>query len=341
MTDFFCGLSRAAADRLTPEDLPHRVSPMLARLEHEPFSDPGWIYERKLDGERTLAIGSPKRIRLQSRNGKSLNDTYPEVADALQKAAGRSAFVVDGEVVAFEGTTTSFSRLQSRMQIQDREQARASGVSVYYYVFDLLHAAGRRTTGLELRQRKQLLKRLFTYRDPIRYTIHRNACGEAFLDVACERGWEGIMAKRADSPYVEGRSSHWRKFKCVSGQEFVIGGYTDPEGERKGVGALLLGYYSGERFCYAGKVGTGFTDDMLHALARKLRPLGRKSSPFTSSHLPQAGVHWVTPRLVAEVAFTEWTNGRRLRHPRFKGLRDDKDPEKVVRETPAKAGGGD
>lgn len=307
---------------------------MLATLVDEPFSDPAWIFERKLDGVRCLAFRDGTDIRLRSRSGQSLNGTYPELIRPLTET-DPDRFVVDGEVVAFEGTVTSFARLQKRMQITDPQKARSSGVAIYLYLFDLLHLDGSDTTRLSLRDRKSLLKRLFSYRDPLRYTPHRNAEGERFYREACERGWEGLIAKDAAAPYVHSRSSTWQKLKCVNQQEFVIGGFTEPEGSRTRFGAILIGYNENGRLRYAGKVGTGFDHDTLRRLGDRMEDLEQEEPPFAGKDLPSRGVHWLSPRLVTEIGFTEWTGDGKLRHPRFLGLRHDKAPEDVVREVPA------
>jgi ATP-dependent DNA ligase len=191
---------------------------------------------------------------------------------------------------------------------------------------------------LPLRERKQILRDLLRFEDPLRFTEHRNTDGEAYFRDACASGWEGLIAKRADAPYRPGRTRDWLKFKCESGQEFVVGGFTDPQGTRTGFGALLLGYYDpSHQLIYAGKVGTGFTQQTLDSLHATLAGLEQDHSPFADGKLPRSGVHWVQPRLVAEVGFSEWTAAGELRHPRFQGLRDDKDPADVVRELPQDA----
>lgn len=326
-------LGDEARGALEGAGFPDWVEPMLATLTDNPFSDPGWIYERKLDGVRVLAFKAGSEVRLLSRSRKDQNVRYPELVEALEGLDG--SFVVDGEVVAFEGDVTSFSRLQSRSQIQDPEEARASGIDVYYYLFDILHLDGYDVTAVELRDRKRLLREALKYEDPIRFTPHRNEEGEAFLAEACEAGWEGLIAKDASSTYVHSRSRKWLKLKCVQRQELVVGGFTEPEGERIGFGALLVGYYEDEALIYAGKVGTGYDDDTLRRLRDRMDALERKTPPFADAdEIPDGGVHWVTPELVGEVGFTEWTEGGKLRHPRFLGLRDDKAPEDVVRERP-------
>ena len=333
MSGVLDGLPGDVLLRLPQTPQPEWVTPMLATLTEDRFSDPGWLYERKLDGERCLAFRRADGVSLVSRNRKELNNSYPELVDALAGQPGD--FIVDGEIVAFEGTMTSFARLQGRMQVKDPEAARRSGVAVYFYLFDVLHLDGRDLTGLDLRRRKALLRRLIDYGDPLRFTAHRNGDGVAYWEQACRKGWEGIIAKRADAPYSHGRSKDWLKFKCVLEQEFVIGGYTDPEGSRFGFGALLIGYYDNRgELRYAGKVGTGYSHQMLEQLSRSLADLEQDTPAFAGGNLPRSKVHWVRPELVCQVGFTEWTRDGQLRHPRFQGLRRDKAPQDVVRERP-------
>jgi DNA ligase D-like protein (predicted ligase) len=315
-------------------DLPGWLEPQLATLTPDRFSDPAWIFERKLDGERCLAYAAGKQLRLMTRNGKEVTGTYPEIAEALrgQQAGG---FVVDGEIVAFEGRQTSFARLQQRLGVRNPDRALVADVPAFLYVFDVLHADGRDTRPLPQRERKALLRALLSFDGPLRFTAHRNADGEAYFRHACASGWEGLVAKRADAPYRGGRSRDWLKFKCENGQEFVIGGFSDPKGSRTGLGALLIGYYDDSgRLAYAGKVGTGFDQRTLASLHAELAQLERERPAFDRGTLPRLGVHWVEPRLVGQVAFSEWTTSGQLRHPRFQGLRRDKDPADVVRETP-------
>jgi bifunctional non-homologous end joining protein LigD len=325
-------LSEQERDALKNASVPHWTAPMLATLTHDDFSDPDWIYERKLDGERCLVFRDGDHLRILSRNQENLNDTYPELVEALKREWLQS-FVVDGETVAFEGDVTSFSRLQGRIGIKDPDEARASGIAVYLYLFDILHRDGYDVTGLSLRTRKALLKDALSFRDPVRYTAHRNEQGQKYYEEACRKGWEGIIAKDAGSAYVHARSKKWLKFKCGNRQELVVGGFTDPGGSRIGFGALLLGYYEDGELRYAGKVGTGFDDETLESLRERIDKLERKICPFDNcEEAPGKGVHWVTPKLVAEIGFTEWTSDNRLRHPRYLGLRTDKPADKVVRE---------
>jgi DNA ligase D-like protein (predicted ligase) len=290
------------------------------------------MYERKFDGERCLAYRSGERLRLMTRNKQQVNSTYPELTAALA-AQDCADFIVDGEVVAFAGSRTSFEKLQQRLGVRNPGADLRAAVPVYFYLFDVLWANGRDVRELPLRERKQLLRRLLSFGDPIRYTTHRVNNGEAYYGYACANGWEGLVVKRADAQYQPGRSKDWLKFKCQAGQEFVIGGYTDPKGTRIGFGALLLGYYDPDgRLAYAGKVGTGFDDATLASLASTLSGLERPQPPFDRGSLPRSGVHWVEPRLVGQVAFSEWTRAGELRHPRFEGLRRDKAPGSVTRE---------
>ncbi|HET7385318.1 MAG TPA: non-homologous end-joining DNA ligase [Nocardioidaceae bacterium] len=313
---------------MTTRDAPEAA---LATLCHEPFFEPGWLYERKLDGERCLSVGDGSAVRLYSRSGRDVTVGFPEIAEALADQDAPD-FVVDGEVVAFDGPRTSFARLQPRIHVNNSARARATGIAIFYYVFDVLRANGEDTRQLPLRERKGRLRDLFGFRDPLRYTNHRVRADKNYLADACERGWEGLIAKRADAPYPNRRSREWLKFKCEAGQELIIVGYTDPAGSRVGLGALLLGYFAGEDLAYAGKVGTGFSDRMLRDLEERLSALEIGKSPCTRGKLPSAGVHWVRPELVGEVSFAEWTSAGQLRHPRFLGLRRDKAARDVVRE---------
>lgn len=331
-------LDEELRDRAPRVEQPEWTDPMLATLTHERFSDPGWIYERKLDGVRLLIFREDGLVRLLTRNRKRREATYPELVDALQR--GGCDLVADGEVVAFEGDVTSFSRLQGRIHVTDEEEARrrAKSVAVKLYLFDLMHVDGHDITALPLRARKKVLRKALDWDDPVRWTPHRNQEGEAYWREACEKGWEGIIAKDAESPYVHARSKKWLKFKCGHEQELVVGGFTEPQGQRVGFGALLLGYWEDDALRYAGKVGTGWDDATLEALRDRMDGMERESSPFDTGEPPdEDDVHWITPELVAEVGFTEWTEHGRLRHPRFLGLREDKDATDVVRERPEDA----
>jgi DNA ligase D-like protein (predicted ligase) len=321
--------------------LPDWIEPQLATLTRVVFSDPAWIYERKLDGERCLAFCDGNGVRLLTRNQKLANPSYPELAEALAAQPADGGFVADGEVVAFDGAATSFAQLQQRIHVTRPSAELRGRIPVYYYLFDIMYAGGADVRQRPLRERKELLRGQLSFADPLRFTEHRDGDGEEYFKQACRDRWEGLIAKRADAPYRAGRSKDWLKFKCETGQEFVIGGFTEPRGSRSGFGALLLGYYDPEgHLVYAGKVGTGFDDRTLSTLHDELTRLETGKPPFDRGKLPRSGVHWAQPRLVAQIGFTEWTTDGMLRHPRFQGLRRDKAPAEVVREVPVAAGPG-
>jgi bifunctional non-homologous end joining protein LigD len=301
--------------------IPGWVEPMKAVLTEERFSDPDWVFERKLDGLRCLAFKDAAGVRLLSRNKLSFNGRFPAIAQALQDDPATD-FVVDGEIVAFARGKSTFETLQQRG---------GRPAEIYLYLFDVLYANGEDVSALPWRERKALLRKLLAFSGPLRLTPHRNGNGEALFREACEKGWEGLIAKRADARYTHGRSRDWLKFKCGFEQELVIGGFTAPRGTRTELGALLVGHYEGDHLRYAGKVGTGFTRATLADLGAKLARLERAESPF-ADRVREAHVTWVEPELVAQVAFSEWTRDGRLRHPRFLGLREDKAAREVVRE---------
>lgn len=284
-----------------------------------------------MDGERCLAFGRRDTVRLLSRNQIRLNERYPEIVETFL-GQPPVTFIADGEIVTFDGAVTSFAKLQQRMQVAHPSPDLLRNVPVWLYLFDLLYVDGYDIREVPLRHRKRLLRQALHFRDSLRFTEHRATEGEAYYHEACRRGWEGVIAKDADSVYVSGRTRAWLKFKCTHEQEFVIGGYTEPRGGRVGFGALLVGVYERGQLVYAGKVGTGFDYATLQRLGQQLAKLETATSPFVGDGLPRGAVHWVKPKLVAQIAFTEWTSGGKLRHPRFIGLRDDKDPMEVVRE---------
>ncbi|WP_079176738.1 non-homologous end-joining DNA ligase [Streptomyces sp. MUSC 14] len=305
---------------------------MLAVLSGRRTFQDGRLLERKPDGVRALAVRHAGGVRLLSRSGRALNATCPELVDALTEQRCQD-FTVDGEIVAMRRGRTDFSLLQQRMGLTRPAAVRASGVSVQYYLFDLLCLDGRDITRLGLRTRKSLLRDALEFRVPMRFTPHRRHGGQELLDQACARGWEGLIAKRADAAYVHKRSNSWLKLRCSAAQEFVTGGFTEPEGSRIGFGALLVGYHRNDRLRYAGKVGTGYDTTTLRELRRRIDELRGPRSPF-DDEVRERAAHWVRPELVAQIDFTEWTRAGRPRHPRFLGLRDDKTADEVVREQP-------
>ncbi|WP_084223229.1 non-homologous end-joining DNA ligase [Kitasatospora cheerisanensis] len=307
---------------------------MLAVSSARRVFDEGWVLERKWDGIRALAVRDGERVTLRSRTGQHLESAYPELVTALA-AQPVPRFAVDGEIVAFEHGRTSFARLQQRMGLHDPVRALASGVTVDYVLFDLLALQGHDTTGLPLLDRKRLLTEAVEFGPPLRlseYTAAEPGVPVSLAE-ACARGWEGLIAKRAAGRYVGARSGDWLKLKCETGQEFVVGGWTDPAGSREAFGALLLGYHEHGRLRYAGKVGTGFDTRTLHALHRVLLQLASPVSPF-AEEVPLRKPHWVRPELVVQVGFTEWTRDGRLRAPRYQGIRTDRPAAAVVREPP-------
>jgi bifunctional non-homologous end joining protein LigD len=312
---------------------PDWIPPMLATLSDALPTQGKWIYEPKLDGVRGLVYVSDGKVRIYSRNRKPLNGAYPELVEALEPAV-RGDAVLDGEIVAFDPDrgVTSFARLQQRMQLRDPVRARRSQVDIFLYLFDCLFYEGVDLTGLPVIDRKAVLRDVVWFDDPIRFTPHRSTGSAAMLEDACAKGAEGIIAKRADSRYVSARSTDWLKLKCVRQQEFVIGGYTAPQGARERLGALLVGYYDGKSLRYAGKVGTGYDRRTLEYLYQHLVPLHRSATPFVGGPSPAGDIQWVTPKLVAQVGFSEWTSAGLLRHPRFLGLRNDKAAKEVRRE---------
>ena len=311
----------------------------LATLVDAPPAGDRWLHEPKLDGYRILAVKHGERVWLLSRRFNDWTDRMPSVARAVAALPAERA-VLDGEaaVVQPDGRT-SFQALQNAL---------GTAADVSYFAFDLLAVDGDELARRPLEERKARLRALLAdagdgdATGPLRYTDHVVGRGAEVFAAACRTGLEGIVSKRRDLPYHPGRSLDWVKVKCLQRQELVIGGFTEPEGSRVGIGALLVGHVAGGKLVYAGKVGTGFDNRTLVALRRRLDPLLTTTSPFEPPP-PRAWTgpaRWVRPELVAEVAFTEWTADGRLRHPSFKGLRDDKRAADVVRERPAAAPAG-
>ena len=320
--------------RLRYRAQPRWIAPMLATLTEQAPPGGGWIYEPKLDGVRVLAYVTGGSVRLFSRNRRQVEGGYPELVEALSLAV-RGDAVLDGEIVAPDPATglSSFARLQQRMHLRDAVRVTRTGVSVELYLFDCLFYEGIDLTGMPLLDRKKVLRDVVWYDGKIRYTPYRTSGSAAMYREACARGAEGIIAKRAESNYVSGRSADWLKIKCVLQQEFVIGGYTAPQGAREHLGALLVGYYDGQDFVFAGKLGTGFDTKLLLDMRKRFDAIELPASPFTrATGLPKIRTHWVRPEVVVQVAFTEWTVHGKLRHPRLIGMRFDKDAREIVRE---------
>jgi len=286
---------------------PDWLEPMAATLTQERFSGQEWIFERKLDGIRLIAYKNGKDVALLTRNRLPQNAGYPAVVEAIQRLPVKNV-ILDGEAAWAWG----------RLGKAD------------YHVFDILWLDGKDLTSLPLDERRRILRSL-KLRLPL-------AAVQALDDPepwvrACREGWEGVIAKRRDSRYEHRRSPHWLKMKCEATQELVVGGFTDPQGGRVGLGALLVGYYDKGDLVFAGKVGTGFDTKLLRDLRARLDKLETEAAPFTRAKgLPKLRVHWVKPQIVVQVAFIEWTPHDKLRHPRLLGLRPDKDARDVVRE---------
>jgi bifunctional non-homologous end joining protein LigD len=313
---------------------PRGVSLMLATLAKSPPSGPDWCFEIKYDGVRVLASRCDDEVRLYGRSGEEITARYPEITAAF-RALPCPRFLLDGEIIA-EGETglPSFQRLQARMGLRkprDIEAAMAR-VPVRAVMFDCLGLMGHDLRELPLSQRRELLARVVPPLGTLQRSDHVLAQGEAFLAAAGEIGLEGIVAKRLASRYTGRRGADWIKVKCDRRQEFVIGGYTAPQGSRSGFGALHIGVYDGPKLVYVTKVGTGFDGATIDRLMEMLKPLRRPTSPFEERSPTGKGHTWVEPRLVCEVRFTEWTRDGGLRHPTFLGLRSDKKPEECHRE---------
>jgi bifunctional non-homologous end joining protein LigD len=306
---------------------------MLATLTERRDFGSDWLLERKFDGERCVARKRGDDVSLQSRTAKDLTGTYPEIRAALAQQRARE-LLLDGEVVAFQGDQTSFSRLQQRLGTSAPSAGQIAAYPVVYCVFDVLEIDGKALTDRPLEERRARLTEAIQPSAALQLSEAWRGDAQRRFDDACQSGWEGLIAKRVAAPYVSGRSKDWLKLKCVWEQEFVIGGYTDPTGSRTDFGALLVGYHENGRLRYAGKVGTGYNAERLRDLGAQLRSLEMSTPAFVDAKPIPRGTHWTRPDLVAQIGFAEWTNDGRLRQPRFLGLRDDKRPADVVRERP-------
>jgi bifunctional non-homologous end joining protein LigD len=290
---------------------------MLATLVAEPFHRPGWVYEEKYDGYRILAYKEGSRVTLYSRNAKDRTETFSAIARAVSTLPDRT-LLLDGEAVAFD------SHLVSRFQLLQQ-----GDVPYVYAAFDCLYRNGHDLRNEPLTVRRSAMEEAIGDTDHLFASRRLESNGLAAHRTAKRKGWEGVVGKDASAPYVEGRSTRWLKVKIKQEEEFVIGGYTSPAGSRSHFGSLLLGAYRGADLHYVGRVGTGFTNKTLSALHRKFQPLVRTKSPFVVPPRIKDAT-WIAPRLVAQVAFQEWTDDQKLRQPVFYGLRDDKKPAEVL-----------
>lgn len=314
--------------------LPRKFKPQLAVLAAEVPTGDDWLHEMKFDGYRLLAFVDHGTVRLITRNGNDWTHRFGTIRKELESLPVETA-ILDGEIVSLNKDGLSdFQELQNLLK-------RGNANSLVYYVFDGPYLNGFNLQSTPLVERKQFLARLLLSGTPnndgvLRYSDHIQGSGESVLTSACRHAMEGVVSKRADSPYEQRRSPTWLKVKCLKRQEFVIGGFTKPSGARVGFGALLLGYYEGDRLMYAGRVGTGFTNDTLRQLKAELKQRRADSPAFANppTGAEARGVTWVRPELVGEVEFTEWTDEGLLRHPSFQGLREDKRPRQIYREEP-------
>lgn len=312
-------------DRLPKAKMPHAIKPMLARLAEKPFTKDGWIFELKLDGYRAISFVSKGKANIRSRNGLALDNRFPALAKSLGKIS-RSA-ILDGEIVVLDDKgRPDFHLLQEYLEA-------GRGFPVYY-VFDVIYCDGRDLSALPLRSRKAILKSVLPLLPDIRYTDHVESEGDLLFRSAEQSGVEGIIAKNASSAYEEGRrSDNWLKIKNTQTQEAVICGYTAPQGARGSFGALVLGIYDNNELVYIGHCGTGFDEEYLARLKKKMDALIAPRSPFRTEPMTNAAPTWIRPELVCEIKFSGWTKDGQMRHPVFVGLRDDKDPLEVTRET--------
>jgi bifunctional non-homologous end joining protein LigD len=317
--------AKAARPMTKRDPLPKIKSLMLATLVAEPFDDPDWLFEIKWDGYRALCTVEKDRLSLVSRNGLDMLQRFPDLQE-LAAAFSSLPVMVDGEIVSLDAKGRSeFQRLQE-------SQKKPAGLT--YVAFDLLYADGIDLRSTPLQERKALLERLIRDDSIVLYSKDVIGRGKALFASARKQHLEGIIGKKRDSVYQERRSRDWVKIKTGSVQEFVVGGWTEPKGSRKGFGALLLGVHVGKMLRFVGSVGTGFSAKLLRELHARLRSIERKTSPFENPVVANSRVHWASPELVVEVRFSEWTRDGYLRQPAYLGLRPDKSPDEVVAEIP-------
>jgi bifunctional non-homologous end joining protein LigD len=313
---------------------------MKAKLVEKPPATGDWIYELKFDGIRLIAVKRDEKVSLLSRNQNDLSGRFPEIVEAIENLPPRE-YVIDGEVVAVDGKGRSSFQLLQAHEMEGRKSP------IYFYAFDLLQLDGKSLIELPLEARKNVLEKLCADAgDPIRYSGAIGSDAKRLLEEVRRRGLEGLIGKQRSSVYEPGRrSGAWVKLKCVNEQEFVIGGYTPPQGARKHFGAILVGYYENNKLVFAGKVGTGFTSKSLSMLHKKFQKEARDDCPFVDLPSRQNGqwvlgitpsmmkkMHWVNPKFVAQIKFAEWTRDGKLRAPVFLALREDKKPTDVIRE---------
>ncbi len=318
--------------------MPRHIEPMMAALSVLPQHDEQYAFEFKWDGVRALAYWDGRQLQLESRNLLNITPRYPELS-ALGDALGPDRRVVlDGEIVALDDAgAPSFAKLQHRMHVQDARQVQKlmATIPVYYFIFDVLYLDGQSTMDLPYRQRRAMLEEVALVGNNWRLSVAEYGDGEAMLATAREHHLEGLVAKQLESLYEPGRrSGAWRKIKIVQRQEFVVGGWIPEKSssQQSRVGALLLGYHDCNKLHYAGNVGSGFSNATHHDLVARLRPLKSRQSPFAESVPKRSQVIFVKPQLVVDVDFRRWPDGAMVQQASFKGLREDKDAQDVVKE---------
>ena len=298
------------------DKIPFRIFPMLATLVDRPFSKEGWVFEEKYDGVRMLAYKEGRKVSLVSRNGIDRSNRYPTIAREIAKVNAKT-LLLDGEIVVFD------ARRVSRFQLLQQGKG-----TVQFAVFDCLHKDGKDLRRETLSARRKVLEQAVKSSATVGIAKRLASDGLAAFEIATKRGLEGLIGKDTSTPYREGRSTAWLKVKINQQEELVIGGFTPPEGSRRHFGALLLGAFRGRELRYVGKVGTGFNQQILRSLHKKMKTLTRQSSPF-SSETGEKSVTFISPKLVAQIAFTERTKNGKLRHPVYLGLRDDKSASEI------------
>lgn len=331
--------AKKAVTRVKRDPIPKISTPMLATLIDGPFDDADWLFEIKWDGYRAICtVREDGSIELVSRNGLDLLKKFPELRE-LASAWNTLPIVVDGEIVSLDVKgRSSFQRLQESLTSRRAGTSAKQRNPLTFAAFDLLYADGKDLRKTPLEERKALLERAIGDSELVLYSKHIAGKGRALFAQAQKQQLEGIIGKRRDSFYHERRTRDWVKIKAQLVQECVIGGFTEPRGSRTGFGALLLGLYDGKQLQYVGHVGTGFNAKLLQSLTADLKKIERKSSPFANHVDSNTKPHWVEPKMVAQVRFTEWTRDGYLRQPAFLGLRLDKDAKECVRERPIDAG---
>jgi bifunctional non-homologous end joining protein LigD len=310
--------------------MPDKMTAALATLADEPFSDPGWLFEIKWDGERTLARVKNGELQLWSRSQRNITGEYPDLAEIAGDVGGHDVWL-DGEIVTLDADGRSdFGKLQQRFSVRAPSRALMEKVPVIYYGFDLLYCDGHDLRAVPLIERKNLLAQILNPSERVRYSDHQMAQGKELYELAAAKGLEGIIGKQAQGSYPQGRTRSWLKFKLGKDLDAVVGGWTDPRKSREHFGALLVGLYEKGKLEFVASVGTGFTVAVQAALAKQLATLATRKCPFAEAPSMAAKAHWVTPELVARVGYANWTEGRSLRAPRFQGLQPDRRPEECT-----------